>query len=259
MIPIEPIDGTVEAWVRSHGAVVREWRAQDSGCVALGVRRTDGEWFVKYATTKQGRAGLESAHRFHSTVRHSAIVAPVRGLAASQELALEYAWVDGAVLYDPVLAPGAPGRDAVGSPHRRFRSLPPVRIHAALDTIIDAHRAVADAGYVAVDLYDGCVLYDFDRHLVHLVDLDEYRPGPFRVEARLPGSSRFMAPEEWEAGSVVDERTTVFNLGRMIEEIGGDAMTSLASAVIERATQPDPAQRYESVARLATAWSAIAS
>ena len=48
-----------------------------------------------------------------------------------------------------------------------------------------------------------------------LVDLDEYRQGPFTVEVdRLPGSDRYMAPEEWERGATIDERTTVFNLGR---------------------------------------------
>lgn len=44
---------------------------------------------------------------------------------------------------------------------------------------------------------DGCFLYDDERLAMHLVDLDEYRPGPFTVTAdRLPGSSRYMAPEE---------------------------------------------------------------
>jgi len=32
----------------------------------------------------------------------------------------------------------------------------------ALDAILDAHVAIAAAGWISVDLYDGCFLYDFD-------------------------------------------------------------------------------------------------
>ena len=31
---------------------------------------------------------------------------------------------------------------------------------------------VARAGFVAVDFYDGAVMYDFAAHAIHLVDLD---------------------------------------------------------------------------------------
>ncbi|MGW5434528.1 hypothetical protein ACWET9_46705 [Streptomyces sp. NPDC004059] len=55
-----------------------------------------------------------------------------------------------------------------------------------------------EAGFVAVGLYDGCMLYDFDEHRMSLCDLDEYRASPFVLNAdRLPGSTRYMAPEEF--------------------------------------------------------------
>ena len=72
---------------------------------------------------------------------------------------------------------------------------------------------MAAAGFVSVDLYDGCFLYDFDRHEMRLIDLDEYRPAPFVVDAeRLPGSRRYMAPEEFQRGVTIDERTMAFHL-----------------------------------------------
>lgn len=39
----------------------------------------------------------------------------------------------------------------------RFRTLPLPEIHAAMDTIPDAHLAVEAVGSVVVDLYDGCI------------------------------------------------------------------------------------------------------
>ncbi|MFF8928937.1 hypothetical protein ACF1AO_16860 [Streptomyces longwoodensis] len=51
-----------------------------------------------------------------------------------------------------------------------------------MDEILDAHLAVEQAGLVAVDLYDGCFLYDFKAHRMVLCDLGEYWLGPFNLE-----------------------------------------------------------------------------
>jgi hypothetical protein len=54
----------------------------------------------------------------------------------------------------------------------------------------------------------------FAARAIHLVDLDGYRP-PYTLDReRQFGSSRFMAPEEWQRGATIDERTTVYTLGR---------------------------------------------
>jgi len=123
---------------------------------------------------------------------------------------------------------------------------------------------VERAGFVAVDFYDGSVLYDFAGRQAHLIDLDEYRRGPFTLtEDRLPGSRRYMAPEESVRGALIDARTTVFNLGRAARLLldAGDRErawrgTAAQYAVIARATAPDPADRYPTVAELNAAWHA---
>lgn len=61
-------------------------------------------------------------------------------------------------------------------------------------------------------------MYDFDAREVRVIDFESYAPGPYVNEVgRLPGSTRFMAPEEFTKGAHIDARTTVFNLGRMVE------------------------------------------
>ena len=71
-----------------------------------------------------------------------------------------------------------------------------------------------------MDFHDGCRLYDFDALNMRLIDLDEYRPGSFIVDVdRLPGPTSYMAPEEFKGGAVIDERTTVFAMGRMIQHL----------------------------------------
>lgn len=35
---------------------------------------------------------------------------------------------------------------------------------------------------MAVDFYDGCLIYDFARRMIWLCDLDCYRPGPYVLD-----------------------------------------------------------------------------
>ena len=220
--------------------------AQDSGCLSYGVERAGRRVFVKSAQTLRGRDSLRRAITFHASVRHSAIVHPLDVVDAPDEMTLVYPWCEGEVLNQ------ATTRGSDRSALERFRRLPVDDVTVAIDTVLTAHESVAAAGFVSVDLYDGCFLYDFDAHDMRLIDLDEYRPGPFRVEGeRLPGSRRYMAPEEFRRGAVVDERTMVFHLGRTIAELLEGEQQRL---VVERATRAAPGARFPTVGALVNAW-----
>jgi serine/threonine-protein kinase len=256
--------------LQATGEVFRVFDQQDSGCVSYGVRIGSERWFVKTATTAAAAGSLERAIAVHAAVRHPAVVAPAHVLREGPDArpVLVYPWLDGEVLYHATVAPdGTPtsgSRSAPGHPMARFRSLPADVVRDAVDVVLDAHRAVDDAGFVAVDLYDGCFLYDFATDRLSLIDLDEYRPGPFTTTARLPGSTRFMAPEELAAGRRVDRRTTVFRLGRVARLLldAGDEErawrgTDAELAVIDHATRPDPDDRYPTVEALVSAWTSV--
>jgi hypothetical protein len=252
LLDVDEIPET-EPYLRSVGEVFRSFREQDSGCLSHGVRLPDGSrWFVKEATTDRAQRSLDRAWAFHGRVRHPAIVPQVHRVAVGdRRTAVVMPWHDGEILYDPTA-------------RARFRALPLARFHHALDRVLDAHLAVEAAGQVAVDLYDGAFLYDFDAHELRLIDLDDYRPGPFVLtEDRLPGSTRFMAPEEWRRGATIDTRTTVHVLGRTARLLldagpGEDAFRGTAAqlAVVERATRPVPGERFGGVRELVEAWRA---
>lgn len=252
----------VETYLGRVGEVFTVFREQDSGCVSYGVRLLDGaRWFVKEAADERGRRSLDRGWAFHRSVRHTAIVPQVHRMAVRDGWAVVMPWREGEVLHHPT--EGNPrDRTAPGSPIARFRSLPVADILRAYDRVLDAHLAVEAAGHVAVDFYDGTLLYDFTGRTVHLVDLDAYRPGPFVLdEERLPGSRRFMAPEEFERGAVIDTRTTVFTLGRaarLLLDAGDEERawrgTPELLAVVERATFPAPDDRFPDVHHFAAAW-----
>jgi hypothetical protein len=227
--------------------------AQDSGCLSYGVEAVGRRWFVKRATTAQARQSLIRAGRLHAAVAHSAIVCPARILDTPDGPVLVYPWHDGAVLNRATVRGCDRGALA------QFQQLPVPEVEAAIATILDAHLAVTAAGFVAVDLYDGCFLYDFTARRMRLIDLDEYRLGPFVLDAdRLPGSRRYMAPEEFVRGAVIDQRTTVYNLGRTIQHLldssGGWRGSTAQRAVVDQATEASPAHRIPDVAAMSHAW-----
>jgi catechol 2,3-dioxygenase-like lactoylglutathione lyase family enzyme len=226
---------------------------QDSGCVSYGIERDGRRWFVTKAVRPDAVASLSRAAALHAAVRHPAIVRPAAVRDGTEGPTLTYPWCDGSVLNS------ATRHGSDRSALDRFRELPVDEVERALGTILDAHRAVAAAGWVSVDLYDGCFLYDFEAGRMWLIDLDEYRPGAFTLDSgRLPGSRAYLAPEEFVRGSTIDERTMVFTLGRalhhLLDSAAGWRGTDRQRAVITRATDPSPSRRHPTVDALTADW-----
>jgi hypothetical protein len=256
--------GSPAGYLETVGEVFATFDEQDSMCLSYGVAAGGRRWFVKVALTPDTATGLRRAAAFHAAVRHPVIVGPVAAADLGDRMALRYPWHPGRVLYHATLRHHG-GRAAPGSPLSVFRAQPLPLVSRAVDAILDAHLAVSTARFVAVDLYDGAMLYDAATATMRLIDLDEYRPGPFTVEGdRLPGSRRFMSPEELTHGAIVDDRTTVFVLGRVARTLmdatddeSGWRGTSAQLAVVARATRPVPDDRFTSVADLVAAWRAV--
>jgi serine/threonine-protein kinase len=175
----------------------------------------------------------------------------------------------------PVLVYEAAPGESVGVPasnrldpssaYQRFARLPADQQLGAFDVLIDLHVALATAGWVACDLYDGCLILDFTTTSLAVIDLDTYRRCPSVNDmGRMFGSPRFMAPEEFELGAVIDERTTTYTLGRLVwhfctrltEQTKDFCGPTSLAGVVEQACQPLPADRHPSVAPFAQAWTA---
>jgi hypothetical protein len=253
----------IDALLAATGSVFRTFDDQDSGCRSFGIEAESHRLFVKFAPAGPAQDSLARGVAFHAAIHHPALIPPARVLHLRDGLATVSPWVDGEVLYHPTRH-GRPSRRDPASPHARFRAQPVEVILGALRTVFDIHLAVSGGGYVAVDLYDGCLLWDFEQRSLRLCDLDEYRPGPFVLQTdRLPGSTRFMAPEESRRGAWIDERTTVYNLGRValvLLDEGDDSgrfrgPLSLAD-VAAKATASDPLDRFATVADLVATWRA---
>ena len=173
---------------------------------------------------------------------------------------LVYDWVDGELLH----ADSATRHDP-RSTYQRFRRLPAAEILRVLDEIYDLHGVLARMRWIAVDFYDGCLIYDFTRRKLHVVDLDLYHQGPFvNAMGRMFGSSRYMAPEEFEMGALIDERTTIFTLGRSAANLLSDGTLARAPfrgsdeqyKVVSRACLPSRRERFTTISEMHAAWRA---
>lgn len=246
----------LERFISKHGTLFARFPNQDSGCMGYGLDTPSGRFFVKHATTPRAHASLRRARRLHRLFSHPAVPPLQHHIQTPTGLALFYTWVEGDCLYEP-----AEQRALPHSALSRFRNLPIERRLAVLDTLIDIHVELEDFDYVAVDFYDGCVIYNFDTHQVFLVDLDEYQRGGFALLAdRLPGSTRFMAPEDWQYGAWIGPPHTVYSLGRAGLVLCGDGTLqgfdgppSLRN-ILEQATQPQPEARFEDAYAMWKAW-----
>jgi serine/threonine protein kinase, bacterial len=272
---VADIDQPASAYVARHGRVERQFShlTQSSGNVSWIVQAPEGRLFVKTAGTgalpppgastpyfdHSGRVRLlRNAVDLARSCDHPALPALLNVIETPDGPMLVYRAAPGELI-------GVPGelRADPASAYQRFAHLSGAAQLPVFDTLIDLHRVLAGLGWVAGDLYDGCLIVDFDTLTLHVVDLDTYRRGPSRNDmGRMFGSSRFMAPEEFEFGALLDQRTTVFTLGRLVRHFTTrltedaerfDGPAGLA-AVIAQAVEPAPEDRFPTVAAFASAW-----
>ena len=264
------MDVLPERFLADAGVIFTRFDRQDSGNLSYGVQLGGGRCFVKTAglpgdtrpnLTHEQRTGLlRNAVRLGRAYHHPALPPLHRVIESRYGPLLIYDWADG----EPLGVPGDRRRDPA-SAHQRFRTLPIQRLVGCLDTIVEVHDLLGRSGEVAGDFYDGCLRYDFAAGRLWLVDLDHYRPGPYRNQmGRMFGSTRFMAPEEFTTGALIDQRTSVFTLGRTVLVLLSDGSTRPEAfrgppalfEVAKRACRAAPDQRYSSLPDFCTAWRA---
>jgi serine/threonine-protein kinase len=240
------------------GDVFATFDTQDSSNVSYGVRVGERRYFVKTAgrvdDPEHGArvAQLRNAVVIAGSCTHRALPVLDHVIESETGPLLVYEWFDGELLGVPRAR-----RDDPVSSFARFRALPAPTIATALTTIYDLHASLARECWVAVDFYDGCLMYDFASDELRVIDLDMYSRGSFtNTMGRTFGSTRFMAPEEFELGARIDERTTVFNLGRAAFVFLGDRCTATQLAAATRACSPNSAARFATVEAFLAAWSA---
>ncbi len=234
---------------------------QDSGNISYGVEIGGERYFVKtpglidddkpYLDHAARVETLRNAARLARSCDHPALPTLRQVIESPSGPMLFYDWVEG---------------ELVRSALQQVRRLPVSEIVDLLNEVYDLHVELAKRGWIANDFYDGSMIYDFHRRQLHAIDLDTYNRGPFTNDmGRMFGSTRFMAPEEFQLGATIDQRTTVFTLGRTAAVLLSDnslhrnpfrAGDPQYDTMLQ-ACQQNPNARFQTVAQFRDAWRAV--
>ncbi|MGR3763032.1 serine/threonine protein kinase [Rossellomorea sp. NS-SX7] len=200
------------SFIEKYGEVFKVYDDQDSGNICFGVKNDEGRYFIKFAGAPTARyagraedaiAGLKDAVQVYEDLAHPHLIRLIRAEEAGGGFAAIFEWTDG---------------ECMGKMYplsrEKFLQLPDSKRLDVFTDIIDFHIHVIGQGYVAIDFYDGSILYDFQKEKTLICDIDLYSKRPYiNLMGRMWGSSRFMSPEEFQQGAVIDEATNVYLMG----------------------------------------------
>lgn len=249
------------SFVSKYGKVFKVFDQQDSGCICFGVESEGKKIFIKVAGAKTVRSKLDTSEaiknlqyacKVYEELRCKNLVSLIDKVEINDGYASIFEWTDA---------------ECMGKQYQsrhKFFELPIEERINIIDEILEFHRFVNKKGYVAIDFYDGSIMYDFQKKKTTICDIDYYSKKPYvNNMGRMWGSGRFMSPEEFEKGSIIDEITNVYLMGATAFALLGNPMEKSIEGwighkelfdVAKKAVNKDRNQRYQSLDEFADAW-----
>jgi serine/threonine-protein kinase len=254
------------SFISQFGTVFAVFDQQDSGNLCFGVQGKDKKLFLKMAgasTTRSRVSSREAIEKLKSTVavyedlRHPVLTNLLDHKELSNGYVTVFEWFEGKCM----------GRQY--GLFDKFISLPTTEKMRIYNDILLFHKHVSNCGYVAIDFYDGSIMYDFDKRIMRICDIEFYHKKPcINTIGRMWGSSQFMSPEEFQLGAEIDEKSNVFMLGaaafllfgggrdRSFEHwTAGEGLYKVAL----KAISPDRELRHHSIAGYIRDWNSAIS
>jgi aminoglycoside phosphotransferase (APT) family kinase protein len=250
------------SFIEQYGEVFKVYDDQDSGNICFGVKDGDERYFIKFAGAPTARyegkpeeaiAGLKAGTRVYHDLEHPHLIRLIRTEETGGGFAAIFEWTDGVCM----------GKMYPLS-REEFLQMPDSTRLDVFSDILDFHIHVKEQGYVAIDFYDGSILYDFQKEKTLICDIDIYSKRPYTNEmGRMWGSSRFMSPEEFEYGAAIDEITNVYLMGAAAFALfGGETDRSINKwrlseelyNVAMKAVSDDRKKRHQSLAEFKKEW-----
>lgn len=250
-------------FLREYGTVFKIYDEQDSGNICFGTEKDGQCYFVKFAGAPTVRfdgdpadaiARLKAALPIYNMLRHENLIELVEAKDVVGGFVMVFKWAPGDCM----------GRMYPGA-HCRFMQLPLEAKLKVFRDILNFFEYVASRDYVAIDFYDGSIMYDFESGKTTICDIDYFRKQPCVNDmGHMWGSSRFQSPEEFRLGATIDEVTNVYTVGATAFAIFGDYYRTrdkwkLSDKLFEIATKAvsnDRAKRQQSIIQFKEEWMA---
>lgn len=249
------------AFIHRYGTVFKVFDDQDSGNLCFGVKADDGKrYFVKFAgaPTEQYTSTIESAIvrlkvavSAYQDLAHPTLIRFIKAEEVGGGFAVIFDWVDAVCAHR-----------MYPSDCQKFRQIPLDKQTQIFEDILAFHFHVAVKGYVAVDFYEGSIMWDFKHERTVICDIDFYTKGKAYGSAALWGHMPTQSPEEHTDGELIDEVSNVYNMGATAFALlaGGDRspekwlLGKRLYDVVRRATSDERSQRQQSIRQLMEEW-----
>jgi serine/threonine protein kinase len=261
-------------WLRSLGHAFCVFAEQDSGNICFGLQQEGKKKFVKYAGCRPNDFSgnpddaverLITAIPLYTALQHPNLIKIIDYFPVGNGYAAVYDWFDGECLHSHWSFPPPAKYEHPDSPFYRYKQLPIEKRLKSLNVILSFHEHVESKGYVAVDFYDGSILYDFANDITMICDIDFFRLSPTvnDIGENFWGARRSKSPEEFVLGATIDARTNVFTLGAIaFGLLGGEMDHSFSKWDAGRqlyevalcAVSEDREKRYPNVRTFKAAW-----
>jgi serine/threonine protein kinase len=262
------------SWLHDIGEVFCVFDQQDSGNIAFGLEKNNRKVFLKYAGAKpinfsgnpeDAVRRLVQAIPVYERVEHPHLIKLLDHFSVENGYAVMFEWFDGECLHSHWAFGGQAKYTHPDSPFYRFRQLDVAKRLDALDIIFAFHCHVEAKGMVAVDFYDGSILYDFEKNETKICDIDFYRNSPSinDIGKNFWGSTRLKSPEEYELGAPIDSITNVYTMGSIAFWLIGRGMdhsfekweaNEELHKVALRAVEEEREKRYKTIHEFYEAW-----
>ena len=261
-------------WLKNLGDVFCVFDQQDSGNISFGLENNNKKFFVKFAGAKpEDFSGnpkdaidrLINAIPVYKQLEHPHLIKLIDHFRIENGYAVVFEWFEGECLHSHWTFGGMAKYTNPRSPFYRFKNLEIEKRLDTLDTIFAFHAYVESQGFVAVDFYDGSILYDFEKNETKICDIDFYRKSPSvnDLGEHFWGSNRTKSPEEYELASPIDSITNVFTMGAIaFGLLGGETDHSNSKweanqklyDVAIRAVEKNRDNRYSTIKEFYEAW-----
>ncbi|SDX76011.1 serine/threonine-protein kinase [Paenibacillus sp. CF384] len=217
-----------------YGKVFAVFDKQDSGYLCFGVQSENVSVSKGVSKSENRKLFLKMAGA--ATLESN--VSPEAAIARLQSTVAVYEDLRHPVLIDMIAHKGIPGGyltvyewfegDCMGrqyQSHDKFLALPIEEKLKIYSDLVLFHIHINKCGYIALDFYDGSIMYDFGTQRTMICDIEVYSKSPvINTMGRMWGSSRYMSPEEFQLGAAIDERSNVFVMGATAFQLMGGGM-----------------------------------
>lgn len=219
-------------WLKKYGTAFWGVDETGSGCIGIGMEDAERKYFCKIAgvntveaevSPKESVEILKEAVHLYYDLAHPNLIKIIEEYDYNQFYVVVFEWANGECLFDHWNFETYQRDTTIKSPKEKFKELPVSKKLKAIEVLFSFLQNVNRKGYVAVDFYDGSIMYDFLTDVTTICDIDFFRKAPVINDKGIEwfGTKRLKAPEEYIEGCAIDEQTNVFTLGALIFEFFG--------------------------------------